>query len=313
LASNDDEISRVARALFPDPKPPNWLDNWVPSSGSTASNPLTGYPFGLPVEPSPYSPPTNALGSIFGALAPIPSTPPANALASILAGIQTPAPAKPTPVAIPSVQRKVYFAFSFDDLMRVNNVRQIGKVGTRETKKLRTFYDRSIWESRSIKTADGLKNLMRNGVKQSSAVCVLIGSETWQSRWVKYEIARAVIDQRGLFGVHLNSLNHHQRRGPDGLGLTPLYMMGVYRDLNNRYYLYERCVDVDPQTAQPFWKWLPYEDYTDPVPLPRYINSLDPQHVISLSAVTSVYDMVADAGAKNVGVWIDDAAKAAGR
>jgi hypothetical protein len=89
--------------------------------------------------------------------------------------------------------------------------------------------------------------------------------------------------------------------------------MGVYRDFNNRYYLYERCIDVDPLTAQPFWKWEPYEDYSDPVPLPRYINSLDPERVMPLSAVTLVYDMVADAGVKNIGVWIDDAAKAVGR
>jgi hypothetical protein len=31
---------------------------------------------------------------------------------------------------------------------------------------------------------------MRNGVKRSSAVCVLVGTDTWDSRWVKYEIGR---------------------------------------------------------------------------------------------------------------------------
>jgi hypothetical protein len=100
---------------------------------------------------------------------------------------------------------------------------------------------------------------------------------------------------------------------PDKLGLNPLYAMGVYRGLNGSYYLYERCIDVDPQTAQPFWKWQPYEDYTDPVPRPRYVESLDPEHVVPLSAVTAVHDMAADAGAKNIGVWIDDAAKVVGR
>jgi hypothetical protein len=123
----------------------------------------------------------------------------------------------PAPVAIPEVKRKVYFAFSFSDIVRVNNVRQIGKIEPRESTNARTFYGRSIWERRSIKNDEGLKTLMRNGVKYSSAVCVLIGAETWGSRWVKYEIARAVIDARGLFGIHINSLNHNVRRAPDPL------------------------------------------------------------------------------------------------
>jgi hypothetical protein len=89
-------------------------------------------------------------------------------------------------------KRKVYFAFRFKDIMRVNNVRQSGKIGTDETKNARDFYDRSIWEQRSITDPESLKRMMREGVEHSSAVCVLVGTDTWNSRWVKYEIARAV-------------------------------------------------------------------------------------------------------------------------
>src|SRR5215472_11148772 len=121
-------------------------------------------------------------------------------------------PVAPTANALVAlVKRKVYFAFDFDDLIRVNNVRQVGKIGSCEQKNPRSFYDRSIWESRDIKNEENLKALMRNAVRYSSAVCVLIGTKTWQSRWVKYEIARAVIEQRGLLAVHLNGINHHQR------------------------------------------------------------------------------------------------------
>jgi hypothetical protein len=87
---------------------------------------------------------------------------------------------KVAPVALPQTKRKVYFAFEFDDLMRVNNVRQTGKVGNEK----RTFYDRSIWESRNIRDEKLLKNLMRNAVTHSSTVCVLVGTNTWRSRWV---------------------------------------------------------------------------------------------------------------------------------
>ena len=55
---------------------------------------------------------------------------------------------------------------------------------------------------------ESLKNLIRDGVEHTSAVCVLVGSETWSRRWVRYEIARAVIDDRGLLAVHLNNIEH---------------------------------------------------------------------------------------------------------
>jgi hypothetical protein len=44
------------------------------------------------------------------------------------------------------IKRKVYFAFRFKDIMRVNNVRQSGKIGCEEEKNARDFFDRSIWE-----------------------------------------------------------------------------------------------------------------------------------------------------------------------
>jgi hypothetical protein len=221
----------------------------------------------------------------------------------------------PAPVAVPEVKRKVYFAFSFSDILRVNNVRQIGKIGaSREIRNARTFYDRSIWERRSIKNDEGLKNLMRRGVKYSSAVCVLIGTDTWESRWVKYEIARAVIDGRGLFSLHINSLNHHARRVPDPWGYNPLHLMGVYRDLNGKFYLWEKCVFIkNIETHELGWEWRAYDDYTDPITLPQYIANLDVQHVMPLSQVTRQHDFIVDGGAKNLGGWIDAAAADVGR
>ena len=163
----------------------------------------------------------------------------------------------PPPAAIPQVKRKVYFAFTFSDIMRVNNVRQIGKIATREPQPP-TFFDRSIWERRSIKNDEGLKTLMRDGVKYSSAVCVLFGTDTWDSRWVKYEISRAVVDGRGLFSVHINSLNHHIRRAADPRGFNPLHPMGVYKDLNGRFYIWEKQVVItNVATGELGWEWRP--------------------------------------------------------
>jgi hypothetical protein len=119
---------------------------------------------------------------------------------------------------------------------------------------------------------------------------------------VKYEIARAVIDGRGLFGVHINSLNHNTHRAPGPQGYNPLNLMGVYRGLNGKFYLWEKSVIIkDVETGELGWEWKVYEDYTDPVLLPCYIADVGVQHVMPLSWVTRECDFIGGAGAKNLG------------
>ena len=197
--------------------------------------------------------------------------------------------------------------------MRVNNVREAWCIDHPNSDAMRSFYDRSIWGKSKSRDPDTLKALMRDGVEHSGAICVLVGTTTWQSRWVKYEIARAVIDMRGLLAVHINGLNHIDRRVPDPNGYNPLNCMGVFHAYDGRYYLYENFVEVDPKTGLLGWAWRQYEDFKDPVPLPRYIPSIDQGYVMPLARYTSEYDYVCGKGHSNIGAWIDDAAVAAGR
>jgi hypothetical protein len=113
--------------------------------------------------------------------------------------------------------------------MRVNNVRNAWKIGHPDATLSRGFYDSSLWESRKLEGDDAVKKLIRDGVEYTSAVCVLVGTKTWSRRWVKYEIARSVIDGRGLLAVHLNGLKHYQRGVPDPIGFNPLHLLGIYK------------------------------------------------------------------------------------
>lgn len=221
-------------------------------------------------------------------------------------------------------KRKVYFAFHFDDIMRVNNVRQAWKIDHPDAPQMRSFYDSSLWESRELEGPESLKSLIRDGVEHTSAVCVLVGADTWSRRWVRYEIARAVIDDRGLLAVHLNNIRHHLRRQPDACGPNPLAFMAVGKVQPNgpnpllgqpnrllgllareapQYYLFE-------------WKgqeWVRYADYTRPVKLPRYLADPAAGYVTALSTGTAVYDHMNNEGHKNIGAWIDRAAQQVGR
>jgi hypothetical protein len=177
---------------------------------------------------------------------------------------------------------------------------------------MRSFYDSSLWESRKLEGPDAVKRLIREGVQYTSAVCVLIGTYTWARRWVRYEIARAVIDGRGLLGVHINSINHHQRRAPDPRGPNPLEYMAVGKVAQNvfavpQYYLFER------QHRPPYgWFWVTYQDYTLPVNLPPYLADMQLGYVMPLNSGAHLYDF-ASGGHTNIGAWIDLAAQQAGR
>src|SRR5215510_10675029 len=75
-----------------------------------------------------------------------------------------------------AIKRKAYFAFHYDDIMRVNNVRNAWKITHPDSPTNRSFQDSSLWESNKLEGEEAIKRLIREGVEYTSAVCVLIGS-----------------------------------------------------------------------------------------------------------------------------------------
>lgn len=273
-------------------------------------------------------PPQHSVADILRGLASPPSSP-KNSLSGLLAlgsqpypGIfgslaSLPSPALPVqPYATPApVKRKAFFSFHFDDVMRVTVVRNAWKISHPQATLMRSFYDSSLWESRQLEGDVALKRLIREGVHNTSAICVLVGSETWLRRWVKYEIARAVIDRKGLLAVHLNSIRHHRTRTPHTRGQNPLDFMAVgkVQTLGGpRYYLFEKVAKPDGVGGYRL-EWHRYEDYTESVTRPIWLDDPQTGYVTPLSTNAYVYDYIADEGHKNIGSWIDRAAVRAGR
>lgn len=213
----------------------------------------------------------------------------------------------------PPLKRKAFFSFHYDDIMRVNVVRNAWKITHPNTASGRSFYDSSLWESKKLDGDEAVKRLIRDGVCYTSAVCVLSGSDTWWRRWVRYEIARAVIDGRGLLTVYLNSIRHHHSGSVHPQGANPLDFMAVGKVQGNptRYFLFERKSVATLKGYE--WGWGRYSDYTQPVNLPRWLNDCAPGYVTRLSTNAAAYDYIANQGHKYIGAWIDAAAQHAGR
>lgn len=284
--------------------------------GNFGNSPSTA--FGVALANSQFG---SNLGAPFGVAPSLPAARPFNALEAAI-NPNTPRLGSiyraPLPAATPAPKKlKAFFSFHYEDIMRVNVVRNAWKIDHPDSAEMRSFYDSSLWESRKASGDEALKKLIRAGVAYTSAVCVLIGSDTWSRRWVHYEIARTIIDGKGLLGVHLNSIRHHKTLTAHTRGANPLSFMGIAKIQNHpwynaKYYLYE-LVAVSNGVAPNTWEWHPYADYTDAIDLPNWVTEPAVGYVTPLSDCAALYDYIAQDGSKNIGAWIDQAAKQAGR
>jgi hypothetical protein len=271
-----------------------------------------------PAKPAlPVSPYTNALSGAVADLFPPP--PPPNPFGSLA---RPPSPPKalytppPKPIA-PSIKRKAFFSFHFPDSLRVNAVRNTWKISHPSSATMRSFQDSSLWERRKLTDPKAIKAIIRYGVTYTSAVCVLVGSETWSRQWVRYEIARAIIDGRGLLAVHVNSIRHHHTLAADPLGRNPLDYMAVGKVQPNlsqpaKYFLFEKLAVPDGVDGYR-WGWVKYADHTDAVDLPGWVTDPPLGQVTPLSDNADEYDFMRDVGHKHIGSWLDRAAQRAGR
>jgi hypothetical protein len=112
---------------------------------------------------------------------------------------------------------KVYFAFHFDDVksFRANAVRNLSRFGNLD------FEDRSLWEREKSNDPIAIRNAIDRQLLRTDVTCVLIGQETYERDWVRYEIVKSLERGNGILGLHINRIRDKTsritRRGPDPL------------------------------------------------------------------------------------------------
>jgi hypothetical protein len=280
---------------------------------------------------SPPTPPRNPFGGLFD---PLPTSPPAsNALAGLLgsyldptptnalAGFGSPAPAPRLPVAPPVYRpapdaktRFAFFSFHYDDVHRTVIVRNAWRF---IDEKHHSFRDSSIWEKSKTEDPENVKRIIRAGVEGTSVICVLVGTETYSRRFVRYEISRAITDKRGLLAVHVNGIRHHRAQVAHQRGMNPLECMAVGKVQSNalarpQYFLFEKLW-FDDAFGRRMPGWYRYKDHQREVDLPSWLPDPAAGYVTPLSYAAKEYDYNPSLDQKNIGVWLDRAARQAGR
>lgn len=188
--------------------------------------------------------------------------------------------------------RRVFFAFHYRDVaeFRANAVRNHKIVKQEDAE----YFDASLWEEEKKSGEVAVKRMVNGAIERTSVTAVLIGSETWARRWVRYEIIKSL--QRGnlLLGIHINSI-----RGKDELtkpnGPNPFEYLGY------RFSQDGRSVELWE------WKgsaWVTYGDLEGWT----FGEAKAPEvrgQFYQLSKLARVRDWMADEGYKNFNSWIE--------
>jgi hypothetical protein len=106
--------------------------------------------------------------------------------------------------------RRAFFSFHYErDIWRSCIVRNSWV--TKPDREDAGFWDESLWEAAKKKGDDAVQRMIDEGLKGTSVTVVLIGTETWSRKWVKYEIEKSHERENGLLGVYI-----HNIEGTDG-------------------------------------------------------------------------------------------------
>jgi len=98
-------------------------------------------------------------------------------------------------------KRQVFYSFHYaNDAMRVQQVRNIGMIEGN------TPVNANDWESVKKKGDTAIQEWIDISMKNRSCVVVLVGSETANRKWIKYEIKKAWEDKKGLLGIYIHNL-----------------------------------------------------------------------------------------------------------
>ncbi len=199
--------------------------------------------------------------------------------------------------------KKVFFSFHYKDVedFRANVVRNHWVI--KEKQEGAGYFDSSIWEEAQKTSSIALKRLINSELSGTSVTCVLIGSNTYQRPWVRYEIFRSIYKCNNLLGIHINSI-----KGKDSkiksLGLNPFNYTGIYfnKDGSKYAFITRETVSSDNWT---YWEEIDSTRFHENDYFKKKYAQDNAEKCIPLSTFFSIYDWVKDDGYTNFKDWVE--------
>ncbi|TGN00308.1 TIR domain-containing protein [Leptospira dzoumogneensis] len=191
--------------------------------------------------------------------------------------------------------RRTYFAFHYqNDIWRVNQIRKSWI--TKEDIQDAGFYDASLWEE-AKKTSDvGIKRMINSGLGNTSVTAILIGTETSNRRWVRYEIIKSFEKSNGLLGIYIHNQENQEKKKATK-GSNPFECLGVkITDKGKKVLFYELKNS----------KWIEFADL--PSKASNYDEKYDGKFYRLSEFGYKLYDWIDNDGYNNLSSWVEEAA-----
>ena len=145
--------------------------------------------------------------------------------------------------------RRVFFSLHYErDIWRASIVRKSWV--TKKDREAAGFFDASIWEDAKKKGDAAIKKMIDNALVGTSVTAVLVGRQTANRDYVKYEIKKSIERGNGLLGVRIEKIKN--RNGEvDEAGPNPLpSKYKLYRwNADNGYENFGAWVEAAAKTA----------------------------------------------------------------
>lgn len=160
--------------------------------------------------------------------------------------------------------RKVFFSFHYErDIWRVNQIRNNGAF---KPVNEAGYIDAAGYETAKVQGDAAIRRWINNNLIGTTVTVILVGTETSNRPWVKYEIQESYKRKNGILAIHIHNVK-------DNKGMI--------------------CKKGDCYFGE----------------IAKTING-DP---IRFNHLYHEYDWVNDDGYKNFGMWVERAAKEAGK
>lgn len=145
------------------------------------------------------------------------------------------------------MKRQVFYSFHYkNDVRRVSQVRNIGALEDNKP------VSDNEWEEVKRKGDDNIKKWINDNMNYRSCVIVMVGEETANRKWVKYEIEKAWNDGKGVLGIYIHNLKDPVT-GKCSQGKNPFSSFTIKKD-NKSLADIVKCYNSNPNDAYNYIK-----------------------------------------------------------